>query len=166
MLPILLLSVAMLQPAPLTVGGWFQTLVGGEQWDFQISQETLDRAPSWSADNDGPALGAGSALVAARRELVTLGLDPDDWRLTTICLRPALHVLHFQPPEAVQGMRLTDRWLYIVGFQENVLHVLAKANDDGSGLGAGGSRMGKKCELVVLLNGEAIHPIRTVRRVQ
>jgi len=166
MLPILLLSLSMLQTAPSPVNGWFETLVGSEQWDFRISQETLDRAPSWSADDDGPALGAGSALVAARRELITLGLDPDDWRLTTISLRPALRVLYFQPPEAVQGMRLTDRWLYIVGFEENVLNVLTKANADVRGPGAGGSRIGKKCELVVLLNGEAIHPMRTTRRVQ
>ena len=99
------------------------------KYEFHITEQDLQAAPSWPANQDNPPLSARRAIDIASKELATLLPNGKDWRLYEVTLRP-----------------IDDHWVYLVQFLEPL-----RSN-------AGGQQLSSGFEIVVLMNGTAVMP--------
>ena len=118
----------------------FTSYVGRERWDFVVRQLDLERAPKWSETDNTPPLNARAAILAGRLFLRQLLKDGDDWRFDAVVLKPV-------------GPRDGSFWVYVIEFSPP----LPKPSTVEP---TAGSFISSPLAMVILMNGEAIVPIR------
>ena len=107
----------------------FTVEYGGKKYEFHISEQDLQKTPSWAPNQDNPPLSARRAIDIAKEEMATLLPNGKDWRLFEVTLRP-----------------VDDHWVYLVQFLEPL-------RADG-----GGRQLSNSFQVVVLMNGVAVMP--------
>jgi hypothetical protein len=105
--------------------------VDGKEYRTRISGEQLEAAPSWNPEDANPPLTARKAVASASKVLSQLLGNPDEWKVSLICLR---------------SPGSDDKWIYVVKFAG-----LPKVRwTESSGL--------QSITLAVLMNGETLKP--------
>lgn len=107
----------------------FTVEYGGKKYEFQISDQDLQKTPAWQPGQENPPLSARRAIEVATKQIATLLPNGKDWRLYAVTLRP------------IEG-----RWVYLVDFLEPL-----------RGTGAG-QQLSAGFQVVVLMNGTAVAP--------
>ena len=107
----------------------FTVEYGGKKYEFHITDQDLQKTPSWPANQENPPVSARRAIDIASKYLATLLPNGKDWRLYQITLKP-----------------IGDRWIYLVEFLEPL-------RGD-----AGAQQLSSGFQIVVLMNGVAVVP--------
>jgi hypothetical protein len=128
---LLLLMVLSLQVSD-EVAASVSSYLQGERWDFRITRDALQNSPTWPAEEATPPLPEREAIAIASDQLRELFSDWRLWSLRMVSLRP---------------IGSEARWIYVISFAEPPP-----------------TRVGglhSTLELVVLMNGQTISPVRT-----
>jgi len=91
MLVAVLTIVALMQLDPNAPNGIVSvdsSYVAGERLDFSITRTQLGASPTWSPFRDDPPLAPRQAIRSAQSRLSTLVSAPNDWRLSSLSMRP------------------------------------------------------------------------------
>jgi hypothetical protein len=106
--------------------------VDGKQYRTHISREQLEAEPSWSPEDANPPLTARKAVASASKVLSRLLGNPEEWKLSLICLRSPGN---------------DDKWIYVVRFAGLPKVRWTESNDL------------QFITLAVLMNGEVLEPV-------
>jgi hypothetical protein len=115
----------------------FSSYYKGNRYDFNITQERLNRIPSWPATEANPPLSPRKAMAVAVAYLPKLVEDAGKWHQDEVTLTQVGH---------------RDKWVYVVKFSGP----LPPGVMDG---------MVPQMRLVVLMNGEIVVPVISKERV-
>jgi hypothetical protein len=119
--------------------GAYYSRVGEEKYEVKVTWSDVEQTPKWAAKDPWPPMSPRDAVTAAERQLRALVTDPDNWRLRGIWL----------------DWVGEDRWVYVVRYFQVLPPRRPTPPYGHTHPGAG------FVQVVVLMNGETIQPIRS-----
>jgi hypothetical protein len=128
---VLMIQATPLGPALVT----FSSHAEGARWEFVIPSGQLDTAPLWHDSEEHPPLAPRAAVQSARQMLSAIVDRADEWELAEVTLHQ---------------IGQTGLWVYKVKFLSPLPNVT----------GTIGSALRSQMDVIVLLDGTAIRPVR------